>query len=69
LYGAEAKNNTSSEAKRKLNLGNGVIHIGIVLYAFETSDVTDWWWFVMGCCGRYLVLRKRGSNRKVEKFA
>jgi len=63
------KNSTSSEAKSKLNLGNSVIHIRIVvLYAFETLDVTDWWWFVMACCGRYLVLRKRGSNTKVEKF-
>jgi len=63
------KYNTSSEAKSKLNLGNNVIHIRIVvLYAFETSDVTEWWWFVMACCGRYLVLRKRESNRKVEKF-
>jgi len=64
------KNNTPSEAKSKLNLGNDVIHIRIVvLYAFETSVVTDWGWFIMACCGKYLVLRERGSNRKVEKFA
>jgi len=63
LYGAETKNITSPEAKSKLNLGNDVIHIRIVvLYAFETLAMTDWWWFITACYGKYLVLRKRGSN-------
>jgi uncharacterized membrane protein len=40
------------EAMSKLNLDDDVIHIGIVvLYAFETLAVTDWWWFITACCG------------------
>lgn len=51
LYFAETKNKTSSEAKSKLNFGNDVFHIGIVLYASETSAMRDWWCFITASFG------------------
>jgi hypothetical protein len=64
LYSAETKNKTSSEAKSKFIWGmmSFILELFCVHLKLRLCCIAV-------CCGKYLVLRKRRNNRKVEKFA